>query len=161
MIPPTWDKCALSSPSRSQLFMVEVYCGFTLNLTVMYNSVCKYLDSDTFSSVLAPRSSTPDLKVNNDCEVKVLTFPACPVIKTQHCSHSPLSVWLAGLWEQTLCTVTATCSGCQTGWRAATRSLASPAVPGPATWRTNCCSPRLPRSSPAQVNIRCHMHAVM
>lgn len=151
----TWDRCSLSSPLQSQLFMVEVFNVFTLNLTVMYSSVSKYLDSDTFSSVLALHSSTSDMKVHNDTEVKVLPFPVCPVIETEQCSHSALSVWLAGLWVQTLCTATATCSGCQTGWRAATRSLALPAVPGPATWRTNCCSPRLPRSSPAQVNIHC------
>lgn len=56
------------------------------------------------------------------------------------------------LWAQTLCTATATCSGCQTGWRAATRSPASPAAPGQVTWRTSCSWPHPPRSSPAQVD---------
>lgn len=63
-------------------------------------------------------------------------------------SSSPVAV----LWGPTLCTAIATCSGCLTGWRAATRSRASPDAQGRVTWPTSCFSPRLPRSSPAQVN---------
>lgn len=69
-----------------------------------------------------------------------------------------LPVYLSGLWEQTRCTATATCSGCQTGWSRATRSLASPAAPARETWLTNCSSPRPQRSSPAKVR-NSHIHA--
>lgn len=64
-----------------------------------------------------------------------------------------ISSSMAALWGPTLCTATATCSGYLTGWRAATRSRASPVVPGLATWLTSYFSLRRPRSLPAQVVI--------
>lgn len=56
--------------------------------------------------------------------------------------------------EPTRCTVTAVCSGCQTGWRAAIRSLVSPAAPAPAACRASCCSPRLLTTSSVWVSRR-------
>lgn len=136
----------------SVIYCRDLYYSFTLNLTVMYNSVCKYLDVDPAVVFQHIRS-----EMEQRLEVKMqLSF----LLSSLNITLS-LSIWLAGLWAPTLCTVTATCSGCQTGWRVATRSLASPAVPGPATWPTNCCSPRPPRSSPAQVNIHRHAHAAL
>lgn len=69
-------------------------------------------------------------------------------------SYIPCVLGVSGRSVPTPCTVTAVCSGCQTGWRAATRSLASPAVPARAAWRANCCSPRPPTSSSVWVRSR-------
>ena len=54
--------------------------------------------------------------------------------------------------EPTRCTVTVVCSGCQTGWKVAIRSLESPAVLAPVAWMASCCSPHLLTSSSVWVS---------
>lgn len=53
------------------------------------------------------------------------------------------------------CIVTAACVGYLTGWRQATKSLASHAVLARMAWRENCCSPHRQRSLNAQVSLFC------
>lgn len=52
----------------------------------------------------------------------------------------------------TPCTAAATCAGSPAGSRPGTRSRASPAAPGPPTWKGSCCSPPPPRSLSARVS---------
>ena len=57
-----------------------------------------------------------------------------------------------GLLEATLCIVTATCTGCLTGWRMASRSQASPAVQTRTSSEESCYSLLHPGSSCVQVS---------
>lgn len=59
---------------------------------------------------------------------------------------------LSGQLVPTPCTVTVACAGYQTGWRPATKNLASPAVLAHRAWRANFCSPHLQRSLNVQVS---------
>lgn len=43
-------------------------------ISTVYSTLCKYLSTDIFSAVLAHNFCTIDLKLDSDCEAKVLTF---------------------------------------------------------------------------------------
>lgn len=133
----------LFSPWKTRSPIYHFWKGFENNVTSTFHCFDSVADSSWSTSA---HESSP-LRLQRRLLLHLLT----------KCFFPPL-LPPAALWAPTLCTATATCSGFQTGWRAATRSPASPAALGRVTWRTSCCWPRPPRSSPAQVNTHWHRY---